>query len=176
MLRLRSSRRRSKIQLLAVGFALVALLLSGADARAERATKRGGEECLSSKLTNQLLNCAHCQNIKKLLGHAAIGAVTMEVHELEHGAVVQIEAATGAAVPLVHQMVEEMWNASERCETQLSGACQERFHALRKIVVDRALTSHGAIVVLRSDDPEQVAWLRQDAQVTRSIVLSAATR
>jgi hypothetical protein len=154
---------------------LVILIIAGGLGPVASASA-GGKECLSSKLTNQLLDCEHCQNVKKLLGHAAIGAVSMEVHDLEHGAVVQIEAATPAAVPLVHQIVEQIWNASGHCDTKLSGVCQERFHALGKIMVDRALTSHGAIVVLRSDDPEQVAWLRQDALNTRSIVFSAATR
>ncbi len=172
MFRLRSTWHRSLSTPIAFGIALMAILGSTEPLRAEG----GREECLSSKLTNQLLDCAHCQNMKKLLGHAAIGSVTMEVHELEHGAVVQIEAATAAAVPLVHQIVEELWSGTQRCETELSGACQARFHLLRTIVVDRALTSHGAIVVLRGDDPEQVAWLRQDAHATRSIVLSAATR
>ena len=154
------------------GVLLLALLATGFAAVAGESKR----ECVSSKLTNQLLDCAHCQNVKKLLGHAAIGSVSMEVHELEHGAIVQIETASPAAVKLVHEIVEELWNAASHCDTQLSSACQERFHALSEVFVDRALTSHGAIVVLRSEDPAHVAWLRQDAHTTRSIVLSAATR
>lgn len=161
---------------LLVGAVLVASLVVAGVRVTPSVAGPGDGECMSSKLTNQLLDCAHCQAMKKLLGHAALGAVSMEVHDLEHGAIVEIEAGDPDAVKLVHQLVDELWNAQRHCETELSGACQARYHVLSQAVVDRALSSHGALVVLRGEDPETVAWLREDARSTCSIVLSAASR
>lgn len=134
------------------------------------------KECLSSKLTNELMQCAHCNGIKKLLSHRAIGDVTMEIHRLDRGAIVEIEAASGSAVDLVHDLVGEIWNADAHCETTLSAVCTERYHALAGHDVERALTSHGALVVLRADSAEGARWILEDARNTRSFLLAAATR
>lgn len=151
--------------------ALVGFVLRG-DASA-------GGECASSKLANELLSCSHCQAMKQLLGHSDIAKLSMEVHVLETGAIVEFEAADPTGVQLVHAFVDEMWGdvrRSQRNEVKLSSLCQERFHRLGQAVVDRALTAHGALVVLRASDPKMVSWLREDAEQTRRIVASAVAR
>ena len=133
-------------------------------------------ECVSSKLANELMDCAHCNAIKKLLTHRAIGQVTMEIHELDRGAIVEIEAGNEAAVELVHELVGEIWNAEAHCETTLSEVCTARYHVLAKHDVERALTSHGALVVLRAESVEGARWILEDARNTRSFLLAAASR
>jgi len=137
---------------------------------------RAGDECLSSKLTNELMDCAHCTAFKKLLSHRSIGKVTMEIHELERGAIVEIEANHASAVQLVHDLVREIWNTEAHCESTMSEVCSARVHELRGIDIDRALTSHGALVVLRAGDAEKARWALKDARDARGYVLTAASR
>lgn len=139
-------------------------------------TVRAGDECLSSKLTNELMDCAHCTAFKKLLSHRAIGKVTMEIHELDRGAIVEIEATHESAVELVHDLVSEIWNTEAHCETTMSAVCSARVHELRELDIDRALTSHGALVVLRATDTDKADWAVEDARDARSYVLAAASR
>ena len=160
-----------------LALSLVLLAITVGPARAGDAhLPQGKGECLSSRMANDLLECKHCQAMKRLLNHRGIGDVTMEIHELDTGAIVQIEAGDATALELVHSMVEAIWNTETHCETELSSTCEARFHHLGRCEVDRALTSHGALVVLRADSPEDVAWLREDARNTRSYVLAAASR
>ena len=151
---------------------LVATLLVAVIPRAASA----GDECLSSKLTNELMTCAHCQAVKKLLNDRAIGQVTMEIHELAHGVIIEIEATQKSAVPLVHGLADEIWNAEAHCQTTMSDLCTARAESLRTIDVERALSSHGALVVLRAEEPARVAWILEDARDTRSYLLAAASR
>lgn len=162
-------------RVLALSLLLLAISIVPAHA-GEARLPEGKGECLSSRMANDLLECEHCQAMKRLLNHRSIGDVSMEVHELDAGAIVEIEAADDEALELVHSMVEAIWNTETHCETELSTACQARFHHLGRCDVDRALTSHGALVVLRGDSPEDVAWLLEDARNTRSYLLAAASR
>lgn len=150
--------------LLVVGTLLVALPV------------RAGDECVSSKMANELMDCAHCTAVKKLLAHRAIGEVTMEVHPLDSGAIVEIEAADESAVALVHDLVREIWNVEAHCETSMSAACSARVVELRRMDIERALTTHGALVVLRGASADDASWIVDDAEDTRSYLLAAASR
>jgi hypothetical protein len=136
---------------------------------------RAGDACTTSQAADALLRCAHCKAMKKLLTEAAIADVAIEVHDLEHGVVVELEGKSPDGVALVHQLVDEMWTSGKHCETEISTACHERFEALGHVGIDRAVTEKGVILVLSSEDDELVRWVREDARVTRSFVLSAAS-
>ena len=173
MLQNRHLRFPSRIQAWRLGRAAVLcaiLLVSGA------ALAQAGDQCASSKLANELLHCSHCQAMKKLLSHPAIGEVTMEVHPLSSGAIVQLEAGSDAAVTLAHDLAREMWEDVNREGCDLSAPCRSRFDKLGLAAIDLAFSDHGALVVLHAEAGEFALWLREDAGSTQRILLSAASR
>jgi hypothetical protein len=114
--------------------------------------------------------------MKKLLSHPEIGEVSMEVHELPNGAIVEIEAGSDAAVALAHDLAREMWGDVGREDCDLSSLCRARFDKLGLTAIDLALSDHGAIVVLHGGAGEVAQWVREDASSTQRIVISAASR
>ena len=88
----------------------------------------------------------------------------------------EFEAAGESAVKLVHQLVDEIWDTNSHCDSKLSQVCQARYHHLGRCSVERAKTSHGALVVLRGDSPDDVEWLRADARNARGFLIAAASR
>lgn len=134
-----------------------------------------GDACATSQAADALLRCAHCKALKQLLTQAAIADVAIEVHDLQHGVVVEVEGKSPEGVALVHQLVDEMWTRGKHCETEISTACHERYEALGHVGIDRAKTDDGVILVLSSENEELVQWVREDARMTRSFVLSAAS-
>jgi len=154
---------------------LLTLLLTFAASASLAPTARAQGTCASSQAANSLLSCEHCKAVKQLLTDASIGDVSFEVHEMSRGVLVEVEGTTPAGVELVHSLVDEMWSPASHCETKISDACRERYEHIGKAGVDRALTEKGVILVLSSEDTELVTWLREDAQMTRNFVLTAAT-
>lgn len=163
----------SRIQALRLSRAAVfcAILMIGGVAVAEVS-----DQCASSKLANELLHCSHCQAMKKLLSSPAIAEVSMEVHGLPSGAIIEIEAGSDAAVALAHDLAREMWGDVSREDCDLSSPCRARFDKLELTAIDLALSDHGAIVVLHGECVETAQWLRDDAGSTQRFLLSAASR
>ena len=169
---LRKPHRSSPLRRLLLGATvLVALVASNTAVTPAHA----GDECSTSQAADALMRCAHCKAMKKLLTQASIADVAIEVHDLQHGVVVELESKTPEGVALVHQLVDERWTTSKHCETEISTACSERFEALDKVGIDRAKTDDGVILVLSSEHEELVQWVREDARMTRNFVMHAAS-
>ncbi len=136
-----------------------------------------GEPCASTQLTNQLLECGHCQAVKELLSRPEIHALRFELHRLQpSGVVVQIEADSPEATELAHTIVGEMWGHLDRNPSRLSVRCAERCRRLTAVSIERALTDHGALVILHADRAEEREWLWEDAERTQRIFLTASSR
>lgn len=142
---------------------------------------RAGEsrECPTSKAANDLLSCHHCQALKDLVTSANQGSIKLVVHEMQTGVLVRFHGKTPGDVEAIHRLVDRLWGAMEATAEQqvrYCKACQRRDEKLAAAIRDRALTDDGAIVVVSADDPEVLAWLRDDAQSQGALVRAASNR
>lgn len=135
-----------------------------------------GTECPLTKATKQLAGCACCQKFKSLLDSAEGTQVSLEVFEMQHGLVVRLRGSDPEAVTAIQKVVDALWSIGEADAAGLCPDCSVRHDKLMHAGRDRAFTDDGAIVVLSSDDPETLQWLRKDANQARDLVQSASLR
>lgn len=155
------------------GWAMVlslAFLASAAPARAD------GTACPLTKATKELAGCSCCQQYKALLDRAEGTEVSLEVFEMQHGLVVRLRGTDAEAVDAIHAVVDALWSIGAADADGFCPDCTVRHDMLQQAGRDRALTEDGAIVVLSSDDPQTLQWLRKDANQARELVQSASLR
>jgi hypothetical protein len=141
------------------------------------AAMAGDTQCSSSKAASELVSCGHCQVFKELMHGAEGSDIDLEMFELQHGVVVQLEGSSEAAVAMIQDLVDAIWaidteqNALQQTssmepspESEYCPDCTKRIQKLKHAGRDRALTDTGAVVVLTSDDRKLVDWLRKDTQ------------
>jgi predicted TIM-barrel fold metal-dependent hydrolase len=109
------------------------------------------------------------------------GRARLETHEVAHGVLVQVTASRADAVRAVHEAMGEISAVAQACGTpgaavQVCDLCRGRMNQLVKASQDWAKTSTGATLMLTSEDPELVRWLREDGHAQQALVDRVASR
>lgn len=161
------------VKMRALSFAAALILLTPALASA------GGTQCSSSEAAESLVSCDHCQEWKELLGRASDISVTVNVHELSRGVIIDFAAGDEQSAEFIRSAVATLWGMSDETGgarvTDSCSYCDQRSRKLQSVERDHAITERGAFVILTSDDDTLVEWSRQDAQSLQSLIERSAS-
>lgn len=123
----------------------------------------------------------HCNAFKALIALVKEGRAHLETCDVEHGILVQVTAVHSDAVPAVHEAMGQIQAVSQATgnlgtEVHICDLCRARMEHLVKASHDWAKTTTGATLMLTSDDPELIDWLRQDGHAQQALVDRVASR